>query len=150
MPTRIRVIEITESGVHMRGDKVEVLDLADGTTREIRKRGHAKALGIRDFGGDRAAMIAEAERIAGLNIAALATDNVAIADNLREERAAKDRAIAERDAEREAKSQLEKAVLAERAEKAKFAEQLEKANAERDQLLLAAQRQNDPSNTGRG
>lgn len=150
MPTKIRVIEITENGVHIRGDEVEVLELADGTTREIRKRGYAKALGINDFNGDRAAMLDEAERLIGKNIAGLATTNVELTESLRAERQAKEQAIAERDAERKAKADAQNAVIKERAEKAEMVTKLERANAERNQLLQQPPRQNDRGNTGRG
>lgn len=130
MPNKIRVIEITEQGVHMRGDEVEVLQLADGTTREVRKRGYAKALGIKDFNGDRAAMLEEAQRIAGRNIAELATENSRLSSALNDERQEKERITAEREAERRARHQAEQAILAERAEKAQLANQLEQARAD--------------------
>lgn len=150
MPIRVTNIEYTESGVNMRGEEVEVLELADGTTKEFRKRGYAKALGINDFGGDRAAMLAEAERLSGKNIADLATTNVELIESIKSERQAKEQAIAERDAERKAKADAQNAVIKERAEKAELVTKLERANAERDQLLQQPPRQNDRGDAGRG
>lgn len=50
----------------------------------------------------------------------------------------------------EEKRKTEQALLAERAERSKLAEQLEKVNAEKNQLLQSAQRQDDRGNAARG
>jgi hypothetical protein len=69
MPIKIKSIEWTPAGVNVFGDEVEVLQLADGSTREIPVKGYAEPVGINDFAADPLNPTPEDHKTAKLKIA---------------------------------------------------------------------------------
>lgn len=104
MPIKIKSIEYTESGVNIIGDEIEIVTLQDGSTREIKLRGYAAPMGLKDFGDDPEFAKQEIEKhvakVVGNAAAKPIAENVVLQAELIKERQAKEQIIAERDAER--------------------------------------------------
>lgn len=144
MPIRIKSIEYTEHGVNIIGDEVEILELADGTTREIHVKGYAAPMGINDFDGDQElARQKIAEHVAKVTGEAAASPIAEVAVL----RAEKQQLEAQLNDERITRAKAEQELSTERT-----ARQLAEAqrNEARDQLLQRPQPENDNSPVDRG
>jgi len=103
MPIKITSIEITNSGVNILGDEVEILELADGTTRELKVRGYAAPCGIND-GKD---IGAHMTKILGEAVALPIAERAVLQAERNQERAAKQALETELQTERAARQLAE-------------------------------------------
>lgn len=130
-------------GVDIIGDEIEVLELADGSTREVVKnQNHAMTIGINDYAADprnpteadhelaRQKISEKLRTLLADSDADLVAQAAVLTGQLNAEREAKARLVQERDSERTAKQTAQQELQAERSARQALAAQLEEVRNE--------------------